>query len=344
MKPAFENLKGNDALRRMLGADIVSSRLSHAYILEGPKGCGKHTLAQQIAAAQACLHRQTDGVPLPCGTCPACQKILNGNSPDVIWLNKGEKATFGVETVRKLQTDVHIAPNELDTKTYILEDVHLMTAQAQNALLLTLEEPPPYVLFLLLTESAAALLETIRSRAPVRRMELLTDETISEVLLDRSPEAEALKRTAPNEFAELIAASGGRVGVALDLLDPKKRATVLADRDFAKRFLALVNGGKSGEVLALLSSAGQKREDLTAKLEFCTLALRDLILLKKSEQAPLCFFSDREDALERSDQLTVKTLLNIADAVETALERLRANGNTRLVLTSLGVESGLLSI
>ena len=80
---------------------------------------------------------------------------------------------------------MHIAPNELDTKLYILEEAHLMTAQAQNAFLLTLEEPPPYVLFLLLAENAQALLETVRSRAPVRRTELLSREEITELPSDR---------------------------------------------------------------------------------------------------------------------------------------------------------------
>ena len=118
MKPAFPDIKGNDALRRLLGDDICSGRLSHAYILEGPRGSGKHMLALRIAAALACEKRRQDGVPLPCMTCPACEKIFNGNSPDFIFLNRGEKATFGVEAIRSLHTDVHIAPNELDTKLY----------------------------------------------------------------------------------------------------------------------------------------------------------------------------------------------------------------------------------
>ena len=344
MKPAFTDIRGNETLRRLLGDDIRTGRLSHAYILEGPRGSGKHMLALRIAAALACENKGTDGVPLPCMECPACRKILSGNSPDVIWLNRGDKATFGVEAIRGLHADIHIAPNELDTKLYILEDAHLLTVQAQNAFLLTLEEPPPYVLFLLLAENALALLETIRSRAPVRRMELLTEEDLTEVLIARYPEAETLRRTAPGEFAEILTAAGGCVGPAIELLDPKRRASVLADRATVRRFVSLAAGGSAGDVLSLLASLGQKRDELTARLNLTLLALRDLLLLKRSETAPLCFFSDREDALARSSRFPTGTLLRLCDAVDTAIDRLRANGNVRLILTELGTDPGLLSV
>ena len=82
----------------------------------------------------------------------------------------------------------------------------------------------------------------------------------------------------------------------------------------------------------------------TARLNLTLLALRDLLLLKRSETAPLCFFSDREDALARSSRFPTGTLLRLCDAVDTAIDRLRANGNVRLILTELGTDSGLLSV
>lgn len=344
MKPFFPELTGNETLRRLFGEDIRAGKLSHAYILEGPRGSGKHTLARLICAALACEERNRDGVPLPCGTCPACRKILAGNSPDLIYVNRGDKATFGIEPIRSLHADVCIAPNELDAKVYILEDTHLMTPQAQNAFLLTLEEPPPYVLFLLLTENAQSLLETVRSRAPARRMELLSQEQVTSVLTARYPEAVALRQSAPDEFSEVIASAGGCVGPAIELLDPKKRAPVLADRAQVRRFVSLAATGKSGaEAVALLGSLGQKRDELTARMNLCLLALRDLLLLKKTDAAPLCFFADREEALALSCRFPMQGLLRLCGAVETTIDRLRANGNVRLVLTLLGTESGLLS-
>ena len=148
---ALGDMIGNDALRVRLADDLRRGRLSHAYILEGPVGSGKHTLARQIAAALSCERKQDVTSPLPCRSCPACRKILSGNSPDLITVKREEdKTTFGVEVIRELRQDVPVAPNDTDYKVYLIEDAHLMTQQAQNAFLLTLEEPPPYVLFLLL--------------------------------------------------------------------------------------------------------------------------------------------------------------------------------------------------
>lgn len=344
MRSVFTDIAGNNALRQLLGQDIEQDRLSHAYILEGACGSGKHMLAIRIAAALACENRHRSDLPLPCMECPACKKILAGNSPDVITVSRGDKATFGVEAIRELHADVHIAPNELDTKLYLLEDAHLMTPQAQNAFLLTLEEPPPYVLFLLLTENALALLETVRSRAPVRRMELLSQEQLTQALTAGFSEAATLQKTAPDEFFELIATAGGSMGQAIRLLDAQKRKPVLADRELIKRFVSLVADRRANSAsIALLNSLGQKREELTARLSLCLLCLRDLLLLKRSEQAPLCFFADREAALALSCRFSAPVLFSLCEAVNTAVDSLRANGNVRLVLTQLGTQTGLLS-
>lgn len=343
MRPVFTDIAGNNALRQLLGTDIEHDRLSHAYILEGANGSGKHMLAVRIAAALACENRSRSDLPLPCMKCAACKKILAGNSPDVITISRGDKTTFGVEAIRNLHADVRIAPNELNTKLYILEDTHLMTLQAQNALLLTLEEPPPYVLFLLLTENALALLETIRSRAPVRRMELLSQEQLAQALIAQLPDAETLRQAAPKDFFELIATAGGSMGQAILLLDAQKRKSVLADRELVKRFVSLIAERRANSAsIVLLNSLGQKREELTARLSLCLLCLRDLLLLKKAEQAPCCFFADREEALALSCRFSAPMLFNLCDAVNTAVDSLRANGNVRLVLTRLGTQTGLL--
>lgn len=343
MKPAFTDVVGNDALRLRLRDDLLSGKLSHAYILEGADGSGKHMLAMRIAAALACEERDDPSKPLPCLTCPSCRKILGGNSPDVITVSREDKATLGVEAIREIRRDVYVAPNDISAKIYMIEDAHLLTVQAQNALLLTLEEPPAYVLFLLLCRSATPLLETIRSRAPTLRTEPLSPDRIAEHLCRVSTEAATLKQTAPSEFSEISVAANGSIGKALSLLDAKSRKPIIARRDMARSFVRLVTSRRNGaETMRFLNGLGQKRDELTEQFSTILFCLRDLLLLKQTETAPLCFFADREEALSLAYEFTTPELLSLCDKVSHACDSLRKNANVRLTLTSLAVNTGLL--
>ena len=116
MKQAFTDVVGNVHLKQKLLNDILQKRLSHAYILEGASGTGKHTLALRIAAALSCENNHDPALPLPCMRCSSCRKILGGNSPDVIYVNRKEKATLGVDEIREVRADVYIPPNDLEIK------------------------------------------------------------------------------------------------------------------------------------------------------------------------------------------------------------------------------------
>lgn len=343
MKDAFSDIVGNRALCDRLVSDLTEGRLSHAYIIEGPAGTGKHTLALRIAAALACERATDASVSLPCHTCPSCRKILSGNSVDVIYINRGDKATLGVDPIRALRGDVYIAPNDTSVKVYIIEDAHLMTQQAQNAFLLTLEEPPEYVLFLLLCESATALLETVRSRAPTLRTEPIPPADIGAHLLRVNPEAVLLKRNAPEEFSELLVAADGSIGRALELLDPKARKPILAQRELAKEFVRLATARRDGvATMRMIASLGQKRDEISSQLSTVLVCLRDLLLLKQTESAPLCFFADREEASALAYQFTIPSILRLYDTVSNAIDALGQNRNVRLTLTALAVGAGLL--
>lgn len=343
MKQAFTDLVGNETLRTRLRDDLLGGKLSHAYIIEGASGSGKHTLAMRIAAALACERRDDPTAPLPCLTCPSCRKILDGNSPDVITVSRGDKATLGVEAIRELKRDVYVAPNDISAKIYLIEDAHLLTVQAQNALLLTLEEPPPYVLFLLLCESVTPLLETIRSRAPTLRTEPIPPEEIGKYLCRINTDAAALDRTAHKEFSEILVAADGSIGKALALLDAKCRKPIIARRETARQFIRLCSARRnSAEAMRFLNSLGQKRDELTEQLNTVLVSLRDLLLLKQTENAPLCFFADREEAITLAYGFTTPDLLLLCDRVCDACDQLRKNANVRLTLTAFAVNTGLL--
>ena len=344
MVAVFTDIVGNESLKDRLAADIRASSLSHAYIIEGARGSGKHTIARQIAAALSCERRGDHTSPLPCKGCISCRKILSGGSPDVITVGREEdKATLGVDAIRKLKNDVYIAPNDTDVKVYIIEDAHTMTIQAQNAFLLTLEEPPAYVVFFLLCEGTETLLETIRSRAPILHTEPIPIQATDEHLCRVNAEARALKSSAPSEFAEILATADGRIGTAIALLDSHKRKPILARREAARSFVRLFSDRKSAiATLQFFKTLGKQREAIHEQLSTILLCLRDLLLCKQADEPPLCFFGSYEEAHALAYRFTTPELLSIIDAVTTAIDRLRTNANVRLTLTALGVQTGLL--
>ena len=351
---------GNDRLLERLTRDIRDNRLSHAYILDGKPGSGRHTLARHMAAAIACYHRpgrilphdsedqmgffdDEDTAPLlsedasvPCGICEGCRKVLEGISPDVILIGREGKASLGIDAVRRIKETVHLAPGEADIKVYIIEDAETMTLQAQNALLLTLEEPPAYVLFILLCNGVENLLETIRSRAPVLHTAPVSDELIKEYLI-------AHKRSLPSaELDALLICADGSIGQALALSDAKSVKSILKQRELTDAFIEGAAHRRKAAIPAVIGQFGNKRDEVLGLLSLLTLAVRDLMLLKKCETAKLKYYTQRDTALALTEAMTSRTLLSLFKALEQAKDELMRNGNVRLTLTQMCFAAGVL--
>ena len=343
MRPILHDVIANNRLRARLGEELTAGKLSHAYILSGERGFGKHTLALHLAAALACENAKDTQKPLPCLTCPSCRKILSGNSPDIIYVNRKDKATLGIDPIRELRQDVYIPPNDLSVKVYIIEEAHLMTTQAQNAFLLTLEEPPSYVLFLLLCENPSLLLETIRSRAPVLRLEPVENALILKHICQTVPEAKRMWETDRAALEEIVVAADGSIGRALELLDPKLYKPLSDRREIARTFARLCASPKNTiETMRFLNGLGARRDELIEQMSIILVCLRDLLLLKQTENAPLCFFSDREEASSLAYSFTTPNLLTLCNSVSEATDRLRANANVRLTITAMAQACNLL--
>lgn len=330
MKTPMPAIIGNETLRVRLCQGVLSHSLPHAFILEGPRGSGKHTLAKMCAAALACTEHDNPQLPIPCMRCLSCKKILDGKSPDLITVGTEGKASVGVDAIRFLKEDIHVIPNDLDYKIYMIEDADRMTVQAQNALLLSLEEPPSYVHFFLLCENAGALLETIRSRAPILRTEPISKTDLDRYLCEHEPKAKQMKLTSPKEYAELLQASGAGIGQALEYLRTSSFEPVLEQRTLILDFVDAAVHAK--DVLPFLPRFSAKREPLKEQLSMLGDAMRDLILLKKSENLTLLFFADQNVAIELCDCVSMSFLSRMQEAVTTAIDDNARNVNTRLLL------------
>ncbi len=214
---AFSSLAGNVQIREQLSRTEERGRLSHAYILSGPKGSGRHTLARLLAAAMECTAAPGGR---PCGACAQCKKAAAGIHPDVkLQTGPGPGKPITVDQVRALRADAYIRPNEGARKVYLLENAETMNPSAQNAMLKLLEEGPPYAAFLLLAENSGALLETVRSRCEELSLAPVSLPECRRWLRGRFPDrpAEELARAALDcqgilgRAAEALAGSHDRV-------------------------------------------------------------------------------------------------------------------------------------
>lgn len=201
----FSSLLGNRRIKDNLTAALRQGKLAHFYLICGPEGSGKKTLAKLLSAAAMC-----QGDDRPCGHCEPCRKVMHGVHPDVITVEDAEHKTVPVRIIRQMRDDVFIKPNEGERKIYIFPQE--MGLEGQNALLKILEEPPKYGLFLLLAENPEKILPTVRSRCVELKMQPLEDELLRRTLQEEFP-------SLPAETVEAaMAYSGGFLGQARALL------------------------------------------------------------------------------------------------------------------------------
>ncbi|GMA63966.1 DNA polymerase III subunit gamma/tau [Alicyclobacillus fastidiosus] len=174
---SFSNLMGQPHVRQTLSNAITSGKIAHAYLFCGPRGTGKTSAAKLFAKAVNCEH--PDGAE-PCNACSACVSITNGSNVDVEEIDAASNR--GVDEIRELRDKVHYAPTTVKRKVYIVDEVHMLTTEAFNALLKTLEEPPAHVLFVLATTEAHKIPGTIVSRCQRFDFHRISTETIVERL------------------------------------------------------------------------------------------------------------------------------------------------------------------
>ena len=319
-----KNVYGNSELTEMFDKEIKNGRLSHAYIIEGVSGSGKYTLVLSLLAELATGERE-QGL------------ITEGMCADIVTLElEDDKKTIGVDAVRAIRESAFIKPNDLDFKAYIIKQADLMTPQAQNALLKLLEEPPGNVYFFLLCENSSLLLPTVRSRAPVMRMQLFTNRELEGYILADRSRASGYERLTEQEREHILCVSGGSIGRVLEQLEGRSKA----EKDFcaeALELLELLFTKQRGAVFVAVNDLPSKRAELLEFLQCFRLALRDLTALKQKGNSEM-LFGYREKITPYAKKFTLKQLIGAYSSASSAENNLRQNMNVASVKTAFACE------
>ncbi len=287
----FDDLVGQTHVSRTLKNAVEQNRLAHAYLFVGPRGVGKTSTARILAKALNCIHGPT---VKPCGVCDNCREIAAGNSLDVIEIDGASNNS--VDDVRELRDNVRYAPAKARYKIYLIDEVHMLSAQAFNALLKTLEEPPPHVKFIFATTEPQKVLPTILSRCQRFDLHRIPANLIAQHLqFIAHNEKFSLEPAAAHAIAR--GAEGGLRDAEsmLDQLvsfcgDPISEADVLKVFGFTSEqtvadFTDKILRGATAEAIELLHDQCENGKDMMKLMSDLIAYLRDLLVFKVKPEA-----------------------------------------------------------
>ena len=319
----FGEIIGHEQIIEHLKNAITMDKISHAYILNGPKESGKMMLAEAFAMALQCEQAKSE----PCMQCKSCHQAIDHNQPDIIYVSHEKPNVISVDDIRsQLNNDIVIKPYSSRYKIYIVEDAEKMNPQAQNALLKTIEEPPFYGIILLLTTNADIFLQTIRSRCIILNLKSVKNETIRTYLMSHYQ--------VPDYQADICTAfAQGNVGKAIQL------ASSDSFNELKTEVLSLM---KRLDDISLYDMNAAVKQITAYKLEIedyfdlMTIWFRDVLYLKATNDTDRLIFRDEVYDLRRqAERRSYHAIEEILEALQQAKTRLNANVNFDLVIELL---------
>ena len=350
----FKEVIGHKDIIEYISNITKENRLSHAYILNGEKGSGKTLLANRFALAIQCESKGEN--EKPCDVCSSCKQGLGKNQPDIIWVTHDKPNVITVDEVRnQINSTIDIKPYSSPYKIYIIEQADLLNAQAQNALLKNIEEPPSYGIFILLTRNANQLLETIRSRCVILQLRNIANLLIRQYLIDQ--------RNVPIERVDLsVAFAQGSLGQAIllaesesfdevrqevmGLLNNIKDMNLVELAEVAKKMKEKTNpkqkestaDTKKGRTKSQEVEGAKLKDNLTMNdyLDLFAVWYRDVLLYKATKNVDMVVFKDQIGNIKK--QATISSyegVEKILEGIESAKGRLKANVNFELTMELL---------
>lgn len=319
----FKDVIGHNDIIQYIQNVVEQDKVSHAYILNGEKGSGKKMLASLFAMTLQCEKHGTE----PCGECHSCKQAKSDNHPDIIKVQHEKPNTISVDDIRtQINNDIIIKPYSGPYKIYIIPEAELLTVQAQNALLKTIEEPPEYAVIFLLTENAESLLPTIMSRCVMLKLRNIRTTLIRKYLMEQMH--------IPDYQAEICAAfAQGNMGRAIMLATSEHFNEI---KEEALQLLRYIDDMEITEIVSAIKKINTYKMDVTDYLDIIMIWYRDILIYKATKDVNGLVFADQLKYIkERAKKSSYEGIEIIIQSLEKAKTRLRANVNFDLVMELL---------
>ncbi|WP_461818283.1 DNA polymerase III subunit delta' [Faecalimonas sp.] len=319
----FKDVIGHNDIIEYIQNAVSQDKVSHAYILNGERGSGKKMLADLFAMTLQC----EEHTPSPCGECHSCKQAKSGNHPDIIHVKHEKPNTISVDDIRtQVNNDIVIKPYGSLHKIYIIPEADLLSVQAQNALLKTIEEPPAYAVIFLLTENAESLLPTIMSRCVMLKLRNIKTTLIKKYLMEQMQ--------VPDYQADICAAfAQGNMGRAIMLASSEHFNEI---KEEALQLLRHINEMEISEIVSAIKKIGTYKLSVNDYLDIIMIWYRDVLIYKATKDVNGIVFADQLKYIkDRANKSSYEGIEIILDSLEKAKARLKANVNFDLVMELL---------
>ncbi|TEB08485.1 DNA polymerase III subunit tau [Pelotomaculum schinkii] len=317
----LREIAGHQQIVQTLMNAVSSGHVVHAYLFAGPAGVGKKTTARAFARALLCSQPAAGDA---CGVCRTCRQAANHNHPDLYTLQPSG-ASIKIEQVRGMLRRIPYRSYQGGRKVFLINQAELMTADASNCLLKTLEEPPGGTVMILVSDQPQSLLPTILSRCQMCSFKSIPLPELTGGLV-------ALHGLDPVKAGLTAAMAGGSMGKALAYA----AGTFQAEQSLAIRLAHDLDGAAPHEALVMAGQIAEQKEKVSAILEILKCWYRDLLVFKLTGETGLLYHLDHIDIMEKeAGSFETGRLLEILEEIETTRKKIEANANTRLALDIL---------
>ena len=321
----FDSVVGQAALTTTLKNAVKSGKLAHAYLFCGPRGVGKTTCARIFAKAINCLSPTADGEA--CNECESCKAFNEQRSYNIFELDAASNNS--VENIKSLMEQTRIPPQVGRYKVFIIDEVHMLSTAAFNALLKTLEEPPEYAVIMLLTSNVNSLLPTILSRCVVLNMKPVADELVRNYLMHQLQ--------VPDYKAEVcVAFARGNIGKAKSLASSEDFDNI---KNEALSLLKYIQDMDLSEITAAIKKITEYKLQINDYLDLIAIWYRDVLLFKATSDVNHLVFREEISAIRRvAQRSSYEGIEEVIEALDKAKRRLDANVNFDLTMELLMLE------